>query len=153
MEKTIDQSVATAHYAGFWIRVAAYLIDLIIAGAIASILTRLFFGNYFYAYYEPGSDPASSAVSLIVNWIYFAYQESSVKQATIGKLAVGIKVYSESGARLTFANATGRFFAKILSAIILFIGFIMVAFDNKKQGLHDKLAKTVVVYTREAEVH
>ncbi|HUQ96855.1 MAG TPA: RDD family protein [Chitinophagaceae bacterium] len=146
MEQVINQPIATTRYASFWIRCAAYLIDLIIAGAVASILSRLFFGNYFNSYYEPGNDPAASGVSLIVNWLYFAYQESSEKQATIGKLAVGIRVCSETGSRVTFANATGRFFAKFLSVIILFFGFIMVAFDDKKQGLHDKLAKTFVVY-------
>lgn len=78
--------------------------------------------------------------------MYFARQESFVKQATIGKFAVGIKVSTENGERLTFANATGRYFAKILYAVILLIGFLMVAFNKKRQGLHDKLAKTFVIH-------
>ena len=114
-------------------------------GAAAGVISRILFGNY-YIYDDRGSDPGPGAVSLIVNWIYFAWQESSVRQATIGKLAVGVKVCTENGGRLTFANATGRYFAKILSAIVLLIGFLMVAFDKKKQGLHDKLAKTFVIY-------
>ncbi len=145
MEQAITQTESTFKYAGFWIRTAAFLIDVLIAGAITGILSRIFFGNY-YMYNSPGNDPGPGAVSLLVNWIYFAWQESSAKQATIGKQAVGIKVCTENGERLSFANATGRYFAKILSAIILFIGFIMVASDEKKQGLHDKLAKTFVVY-------
>lgn len=145
MEQTITQTETNLRYAGFWIRAAGFLIDVLIAGAITGIISRILFGNYYPAD-NPSADPAQGGVSLLVNWIYFAWQESSAKQATIGKQAVGIKVCTENGERLSFANATGRYFAKILSTIILFIGFIMVAFDEKKQGLHDKLAKTLVVY-------
>jgi len=146
MEQVLHPPLATTRYAGFWIRFVAFLIDAMIAGAIATILSRMFFGNY-YPRFEGEQDPGYGAMSLIINWLYFAYQESSAKQATIGKLAVGIRVCTENGDRLTFANATGRFFAKIVSAIILLIGFVMIAFDNKKQGLHDKLANTLVVYS------
>lgn len=145
MEQAISHPGASTTYAGFWTRAAAFIIDLLIAGAAAAIISRILFGNY-YMYDNPGNDPGPGAVSLIVNWIYFAWQESSVRQATIGKLAVGVKVCTENGERLTFANATGRYFAKILSAIILLIGFLMVVFDKQKQGLHDKLAKTFVIY-------
>jgi uncharacterized RDD family membrane protein YckC len=145
MEQTINHSDTSVIYAGFWIRAAAFIIDLLITGAAAGIISRILFGNY-YMYDSPGNDPGPGAVSLIVNWIYFAWQESSAKQATIGKQAVGIKVCTENGERLSFANATGRYFAKILSTIILLIGFLMVAFDKKGQGLHDKLAKTFVIY-------
>lgn len=146
MAQTISTSVTTTRYAGFWIRAAALIIDLIITGAIATILSRMFFDNY-YPRFTGDQDPGPGAMSLIVNWLYFAWQESSVRQATFGKLAVGIKVCTENGERLTFANATGRYFAKILSAIIFFIGFIMAATNEKKQALHDKLAKTLVVYS------
>ena len=145
MQQALNHPVASVTYAGFWIRTAAFIIDVLIAGAIASVISRMLFGNY-YLYENPGNDPGPGGVSLIVNWIYFAWQESSVRQATIGKLAVGIKVCTESAERLTFANATGRYFAKILSCIILLIGFLMIAFDKKSQGLHDKLAKTFVIY-------
>lgn len=145
MEQAIHRPQASVIYAGFWARAAAFIIDLLIAGAAAAIISRILFGNY-YLYDYSGNDPGPGAVFLIVNWIYFAWQESSVRQATIGKLAVGVKVCTENGERLTFANATGRYFAKILSAMILFIGFLMVVFDKQKQGLHDKLANTVVIY-------
>lgn len=145
MEQAIHPPVATTRYAGFWIRVAAIIIDVIITGSVATILSRMFFGRY-YPYFAGDQDPGPGAVSFLVNWLYFSLQESSIRQATIGKLVVGVKVCTEHGDRLTFANATGRYFAKILSAIILFIGFIMVAFNDKKQGLHDKLAKTFVLY-------
>lgn len=145
MEQAIHTPIATTRYAGFWIRAAAIIIDVIITGAIATILSRMFFNSY-YPRFQGDPDPGPGAMSLIVNWLYFALQESSVRQATFGKLAVGIKVCTENGERMTFANATGRYFAKIISAIIVFIGFIMVIFDEKKQGLHDKIAKTLVIY-------
>ncbi len=63
-------------------------------------------------------------------------------------MAVGMKVIDEHGQRISFGRATGRYFAKILSTLILFIGFIMAGFDSKKQALHDKLATTFVVYKR-----
>jgi uncharacterized RDD family membrane protein YckC len=70
---------------------------------------------------------------------------SSDRQATVGKIAVGLKVTDLYGQRISFARATGRHFAKILSAMVLFIGYIMVAFTERKQGLHDILAGTLVV--------
>ena len=78
--------------------------------------------------------------------VYVVGMESSSRQATLGKMAVGIKVGNAEGEQLSFANALGRYFAKIVSAIILYIGFMMVGWDKKKQGLHDKIASTYVFY-------
>ena len=69
-------------------------------------------------------------------------------QATLGKMALGLKVTDVHGRRLTFGNALGRSLAKILSGLILAIGYIMAAFDDRKQGLHDKMASTLVMKTR-----
>jgi uncharacterized RDD family membrane protein YckC len=71
--------------------------------------------------------------------------ESSSNQATLGKMVVGLKVTNMEGEPISFMNATGRYFAKIISAIILMIGYIMAAFNPKKQALHDQLAKTLVL--------
>jgi uncharacterized RDD family membrane protein YckC len=71
--------------------------------------------------------------------------ERSAKQATVGKLAIGIKVTDLDGGRISFWRALGRTFAKIISGIILFIGYIMAAFTERKQALHDKIADTLVV--------
>jgi uncharacterized RDD family membrane protein YckC len=84
-------------------------------------------------------------ITQVVAWIYEAWMTSSDRQATVGKIAVGLKVTDLNGQRISFARATGRHFAKILSAMILMIGFIMVAFTERKQGLHDLLAGTLVV--------
>ena len=77
---------------------------------------------------------------VIVPWFYFAYLESSKNQATLGKLALRIAVTDLQGNRITFARATLRFFAKIVSVITLFVGFIIIAFTRNRQGLHDMIA-------------
>ncbi len=71
--------------------------------------------------------------------------ESSSQQATLGKIALGIMVTDLSGNRISFARASGRHFTKILSGIILYIGFIMAGFTEKKQALHDIIADCLVV--------
>jgi uncharacterized RDD family membrane protein YckC len=81
----------------------------------------------------------------VLQWLYFALMESSAHQATLGKMALGIIVTDMQGQRLTFGRATGRFFAKILSGCMIYIGFIMAAFTERKQALHDMIASTLVV--------
>ena len=71
--------------------------------------------------------------------------ESSPTQGTLGKMALGIKVTDLEGDKIDFGRATRRHFAKIISALILYIGFIMVAFTQEKQGLHDMMAGCLVV--------
>jgi uncharacterized RDD family membrane protein YckC len=143
MEVILDENLTnrTLRYAGFWIRVGAYIIDGLIVGAFNGIVT-------FGLVRSNPQDPNIGALFFvsIAGLIYFALMESSSKQATLGKLAVGIKVGNEDGSRITFANALGRTLGKILSAIILYIGFMMVGWDKRKQGLHDKLAGTIVYY-------
>lgn len=96
-------------------------------------------------YAEAARSSAASSVSAVVTWLYYALMESSARQATLGKMALGIIVTDIEGRRIGFGKATGRHFAKILSALILGIGFLMVAFTQRKQGLHDILAGTLVI--------
>ena len=131
-------------YAGFWIRVGAYLIDAIILWLANFAVMLVFLGGGGFA--EMSANIPVQIVLAFAGIAYFTIMESSSKQATVGKMAVGVKVGTETGQRISFPNALGRYFAKILSALILLIGFIMVGFDSKKQGLHDKLAKTLVFY-------
>jgi uncharacterized RDD family membrane protein YckC len=120
-------------YAGFWKRFLAYLIDAIILGAIGGILTMQM------------DDTAASSVTTIIGWLYFAGLESSARQATLGKSVLGIYVTDLDGNRISVLRATGRYFAKFISAIILMIGFIMAAFTPRKQALHDMIASTLVL--------
>jgi uncharacterized RDD family membrane protein YckC len=133
----------TSMYAGFWRRVAAWILDILVLG-IVTVPLNLAFGD------GAGSDsmaysPEAQSISTALGWLYFALMESSTKQATLGKMALGIMVTDLEGRRIGFGKATGRYFAKILSALILLIGFLMVAFTARKQGLHDILAGTLVV--------
>lgn len=86
-----------------------------------------------------------AAISIILQWLYYALMESSQKQATLGKMALGIKVTDIQGNRISFGRATGRYFGKIISGLILNIGYIMAAFTEKKQALHDMMANCLVI--------
>ena len=135
-------------YGGFWIRVVAYIIDAILLGVVGTVLGLAVGSNPFDPDPAAGYDATGNGISFVVGWLYFALLESSERGATIGKMAVGLRVVTDQGGRLSFLNATGRYFAKILSAIILLIGFIMVAFTERKRGLHDMIAGTLVVKNR-----
>lgn len=131
---------AGVRYGGFWARVVAAIIDGILLsiafGVITGVLGALAGNRAIAPVY---------GLSFLGGWLYAAYMESSERQATFGKMAMGLTVTDEQGQRISFGKATGRYFAKILSALILYIGFIMVAFSEKKQGLHDKIAGTLVM--------
>ena len=79
------------------------------------------------------------------SWLYHTMMESSRHQATLGKMALGIKVTDLNGARISFARANGRFFGKWISSMIMNIGYLMAAFTEKKQALHDILAGCLVI--------
>jgi uncharacterized RDD family membrane protein YckC len=124
-------NVYKSNYADFFKRFAAYLIDGFIFGAITGMLF-LVMGYYFYFPF------------LLSGWLYFSLMESSQYQATLGKRALGIVVTDLNGDRISFGKATGRYFGKSISSI-LYIGFIMAAFSDKRQGLHDIMAGTLVL--------
>jgi len=89
----------------------------------------------------------TSIISIAVVWLYFALMESSKYQGTLGKLALGIKVTDMEGNRICFGRATGRHFGKIISGMIIYIGYIMAGLTEKKQALHDMLASCLVIKT------
>ena len=134
-------------YAGFWKRVAAIFVDTIIlmfGGAMIGFLFGfLMIGEGINDLEE--LEGIGNILGLILGWIYFAAMESSPTQGTLGKMALGIKVTDMEGDRVEFGRATGRHFGKIISTIILLIGYIMIAFTQKKQGLHDIMAGCLVV--------
>lgn len=135
-------------YAGFWRRLFAYLLDLLLTSVVFFILGMVI------GYVAPNINTSSTEVAfnllaILITWIYFANSESGIHQATFGKRALGLKVCDVSGNRLTFGRASGRFFGKIISGLIFGIGFLMVAFTKQKQGLHDQMAKALVIRTGE----
>ena len=140
-------SAAQVAYGGFWIRLVAYIIDAILLSIVVGVLASLLGFNMMETDWER-YDPTINLLSFVIGWLYFALMESSERGATVGKMALGLRVVTSNGQRLSFMNATGRYFAKILSAIILGIGFLMIAFTDKKRGLHDMIASTLVIKVR-----
>lgn len=144
-------------YGGFWRRFVAYIIDAIVLYIVAiPIFMIAGVGNMMSM--DPAAQPEIGAgfwiaylAVIVINWLYFALLESSGKQATLGKMALGMVVTDLDGNRISFGKATGRFFGKLLSGLILLIGYIMAAFTERKQALHDMLAGTLVLKRRPGE--
>jgi uncharacterized RDD family membrane protein YckC len=156
-------------YAGFWIRGGALVIDGIITGAAMGIVFFLFFGGTFTALIREtaragaqGSQPDPAAIAdlmapmmasmglfqllgLAASLTYYAWFLFRFG-ATPGKMAVGIKVVRPDGSPISVGQAIGRYFAHLLSAIILYVGFMMAGWDDQKRALHDRLADTRVIY-------
>ena len=136
-------------------RLVAFIIDHIAIGAFVSIILWPFWGWPFefenlhhFRWYNTNwilglSNHNVLRETLII--LYYALMESSKYQATVGKIVMGIKVVNKQGQGLDFSKALLRNLSKILSAFILGIGYIMIVFDDRKQGLHDKIADTFVV--------
>jgi uncharacterized RDD family membrane protein YckC len=153
-------------FAGFWLRVVAYLIDSVIMGigfmalfipfAVMTGLTAAL-GSI-----HPGEDPRDVgallgstfflglitlvSLALLGGWLYHAKMESSSWQATLGKKALNLRVTDMAGARVTFGRATGRHFAKLITGLIpLGVGFALAGLTERRQALHDMLAGCLVL--------
>jgi uncharacterized RDD family membrane protein YckC len=156
----LQPAAPAARYASFWQRVGAWVIDQLVVGIPY---------NVFSALLLPSNEPkvtsttdASGRVTLhwsgdwttfsivllvgvVASWLYSAVLQSSSRQATVGKIALNLIVTDEAGNRISFARASGRYFAGILNVLTLGIGYLMVIWTPRKQALHDRLASTVVV--------
>lgn len=164
-------AAALEDYAGFWKRVAAYILDLIVLYIPNTIVMKMMGGDaaqdvlrqsllsapgdahvMFTAYGQFYSSMSSAMIlTTAMTWLYFAVCESSGWQATVGKLALGIRVTDMDGQRISFLRALGRYPAKILSSIILCIGFMMAGWTQRKQALHDMICSTLVLNGRAGE--
>ncbi len=153
------------YYAGFWIRFVGYFIDSIIIIPVVWIISMISMifsfalgittGGWMWmganhdsiqsmvAIFDGVSEPI---IYIAGTWLYFALQYSSRFQATVGMRCVNIQVVDYDYQRLSFGRATGRHFAKYLSFLTLTVGYIMIVFTKRRQGLHDFIAKTYVVY-------
>jgi uncharacterized RDD family membrane protein YckC len=138
-------------YAGFVRRWVALTLDSVIL-AIPSFVLFFVIGIVSAAASRSASSEPSPAFMLfgyalwfVVAMLYYALQESSAYQATLGKRALGIKVTDGSGRRLTLSHAIGRWFAASLSYLTCYIGFLMAGFTERKRALHDMVADTLVV--------
>lgn len=145
--------------AGFWKRTAAYLIDGMLIGIVAQVVQVIvmigFFGFSGLAGAGAAPDFATAGgivmllliylLPLAISALYFGAFHASASQATLGKMAIGIKVVRSDGSRITLGRGIGRYFGFMLSSITLGIGFLMAAFTERKQALHDMLCDTLVV--------
>ncbi|GIO86808.1 hypothetical protein J25TS5_37400 [Paenibacillus faecis] len=153
-------------YISFGKRVIAWLIDVLVIQFILQVFLIGFlnFRSLYYDFLLSQRDwmdvnleeiggifesgfffKFAGVLGILLSWLYNAAMESSKLQATVGKLAIGGVVVGEMYERISFGKASGRFFGKIVSSLILYIGYLMVAFTEHRQGLHDKMAKAYVV--------
>jgi len=158
-------AVPRVEYAGFWPRFLAWLIDNVVLGlGVGLILIPLIFltglGGFIGEFHlkEDMNDAdifilvgflfLVATASLVLTWLYHALMESSEWQATVGKKALGLVVTDMAGHRVSFGRATGRHFGKIVTNLVSFgigLGYLMAAFTEKKQALHDMLAGCLVL--------
>jgi uncharacterized RDD family membrane protein YckC len=136
-------------YASFGSRFVALLVDQILV-TIVSLALIFFIGMAIAAGGEAlaGFQWIMNFASLPVGWLYYAGLESSSQMGTLGKRMLGLKVTDLEGQRIGFGRATGRHFGKILSSLILGLGFLMMIWDERKQTLHDRMADCLVVRQR-----
>ncbi|MBK6912048.1 MAG: RDD family protein [bacterium] len=159
-------AVPRPRYAGFWIRLVAHIIDQLVISVVSFVFVMIgivfSIGSISAITELDDPDPAAiiaviggwlvfAAIISIGQWLYFAFMESSPSRGSLGKIAVGLQVVDSRGQTISFARASGRYFAKFLSSMILMIGYIMAGFTAKKQALHDILADTYVIYSRQQE--
>jgi uncharacterized RDD family membrane protein YckC len=153
------------NYAGFWLRFVAVIIDGLLLGAIQFIaimpvLGLMGIGLATDIQNLESADETTIApmigqmmamagvtqiVFLTIQTLYYTFMESSKYQASVGKIVLGLKVTDMNGGQLDFTKALVRNLCKILSSMILLIGYLMAAFTEKKQALHDMIASTLVV--------
>jgi len=146
----------TWQYGGFWIRVVARLIDTVILYVAQIPIQLLFIGRVLFPGTRPPAESATALISAtlwvtLANWaLRGGYEVLMLRYlgATVGKMAVGLKVVRADGSGLGWGVAVGRFFMYIVSGIILAIGYIMAGFDPEKRALHDRVCDTRVIYKR-----
>lgn len=136
-----------AAYGGFWIRFAANVVDTVVL-LIPTLLVSFLYRSATPANNEMEKlivDLGDTGLNIAIWWVYTAVLLSSSWQATIGKRVCGLKIVDYNGRGISFGRATGRYFASLLSAVLLCVGFLMIAWTQRRQGLHDFMANTLVV--------
>lgn len=142
-------------YADFWKRVGASILD----GLLVSVLNFAIAGRppqvtglqsqrEILRHLFAAENLQVMFASMLLGWLYYAILESSPQQATLGKMALGLRVTDSNGNRVSFAMASGRHFGKLVSSIVCGAGYLMAAFTEKKQTLHDMMASTLVLEKR-----
>lgn len=159
-EQGFDPFRLQGQYAGFVTRFVAFLIDSLVLFGIYSLsaVIALAIGSFFQqdlfalAREETFVGVLVSAVVALFPMVYYTFFWALIGQ-TPGKALMGIRIYTLDGQKLSLRRAFVRYLSYWLSAMLLFAGFLLVLVDNRRQTLHDKIAKTVVVYAWEARIH
>ena len=135
-------------YVGFWKRVVASLIDVFILLIVVVPLLLAVYGREYLAraqesglagFWDFMIQIVMPAVAVILFWKY--------RGATPGKMAISARIVdADSGAAPSTSRLVARYFAYLVSMLPLFLGFVWIAIDRRKQGFHDKIAHTVVIY-------
>jgi uncharacterized RDD family membrane protein YckC len=159
--------MSNSKYAGFWLRFIAYIIDYVVIQILQSFVVVPFLAMLGFSFAAQGFsfdfDSLSeeeiiamataffSAVSslilltMAIQVLYYAIMEASKYQATLGKMALGLKVTDMNGQPIDFPKSLLRNLAKIISGMLMMIGYIIAGFTEKKQALHDMIANALVV--------
>ena len=149
VELTDKIIVDEPRYAGFWMRLWAYLVDVIVLFSISGIFTSLLSLSEAYSNYSLlGLITAKAIVTGVIYYSYFLLMTKLTNQ-TLGKMIFNLKVVSETNDKLTwldvfFREVIGRFIYN--SIFIMKVVYLVVAFTPKKQGIHDMIGKTIVTY-------
>jgi uncharacterized RDD family membrane protein YckC len=140
---TDSAALAETRYAGFWLRLVALLIDAVITGVlsfVAGVVTGILgAGN------PDAASSVAAGVGTLLGLAYYVVLEGGPRQATFGKSLLGLKVTDSDGNPIGYGKALLRTIAKIVSGLIIGIGYLMAAFTARKQALHDMIAGTLVV--------
>lgn len=133
-------------YAGFWIRFAAVIVDTIVVGVASGVLGAA--AGFGLAIRADGA--AFLLVQLLSVLGAILYEVSMIASygATVGKMALGLKVIRAQGGELGLGISAGRYFAKFVSGLILMIGYLMAGWDPEKRALHDRICDTRVIKIR-----
>ncbi len=153
-----NAAAAPVHYKGFWIRFAAKLLDGLVVGVVTMpLLFAMLVPQMRALVAAQGQPPSPSEISslmsvylrfygiiLALSITYYVWLHGKFG-ATLGKMAIGAKVVNADGSPFGYGKAFGRFFAEMLSGLILYIGYIIAGFDSQKRALHDHICGTRVV--------
>ena len=146
----VKEGVSTGdmNYGGFWIRFGAKIIDNVITGAVGAGVAIIGGVSVGLSNPTPTSFPPAMIAVIAFQYLFpIAYTTFFLGKfsATPGKMACGLKVVTADGHSLSYLRAFGRYFAEIISALTLCIGYIIAAFDDEKRTLHDRICTTRVI--------
>ncbi|WP_404451566.1 RDD family protein [Virgibacillus necropolis] len=136
--------------AGFWIRFLANLVDGLIIFVLTFIVATIFndqayFNGYNMNTYDNNA-PSESIVNITYAIIFVVFFTASKYKGSPGKLACRIQVLNEDKTQISLLKSIGRYLSYFISALLLFIGFMMAGWNEEKKALHDMICNTRVVY-------